>query len=142
MRFTIVAFLALAAVAAQAGEVYKWKDKDGRIHYGDRPKHGAQAVDIPVAPPLDPAAEKAVADRAAECARKRKQLETYRSAPSISETDNLGRTREYSEAERQQLIAQTEKKMAEACAPAPVVAEGSGEAPAEAPAEAAPAQPQ
>ena len=127
MRVITVAFLALVAVAAQAGEVYKWKDKDGRTHYGDKPKHGAQAVDIPVAPPLDPAAEKAAADRAAECARKRKQLETYRSAPSISETDNLGRTREYSEAERQQLIAQTEKKVAEACAPAPATAEASGE---------------
>lgn len=141
MRFTAVALLALAAVAAQAGEVYKWKDKDGRVHYGDRPKHGAQAVDIPVAPPLDPAAEKAAADRAAECARKRKQLETYRSAPSISETDNLGRTREYSEAERQQLIAQTEQKMNKACAPAPAVAEAPGETASEATPEA-PAPPQ
>ena len=141
MRVLTVAFLALVAVAAQAGEVYKWKDKDGRIHYGDKPKHGAQPVDIPVAPTLDPAAEKAAADRAAECARQRKQLETYRAAPSISETDNLGRTREYSEAERQQFIAMTEKKVAEACAPAPATADASGEAaPETAPAAPPPAQ--
>jgi hypothetical protein len=133
MRVIAVAFLALVAFAAQAGEVYKWKDKDGRVHYGDRPKHGAQALDIPAAAPLDPAAEQAAADRAAECARKRKQLETYRNAPSISETDNLGRTREYSEAERQQLIALTEKKTNEACAPAPATAEASDDAAAESP---------
>lgn len=127
MRFMIVTVLTLAAAVAQAGEVYKWKDKDGRIHYGDRPKAGAQALDIPVADPLDPAAEKAQADRAADCQRKKAQLETYRAAPSISETDNLGRTREYTEAERQQFLALTEKKMAEACAPAPQAAAPAGQ---------------
>ena len=117
MRLTIAIAIAVFATAAQAGEVYKWKDKDGKVHYGDRPKHEAQALDVPDAPVLDPAAEKAQADRAAECARKKAQLETYRAAPSISETDNLGKTREYTEAERQQFIALTEKKVAEACAP-------------------------
>lgn len=122
LAVAIVASLSLVAAAAQAAEVYKWKDKDGRVHYGDKPKHDAIAIDVPVPPPLDPAAQKAAADRSADCDRKKKQLETYRNAPSVSETDNLGRTREYTEAERQQLIAQTEKKVAEACAPAPAQA--------------------
>ena len=108
-----------AAAAAQAGEVYKWKDKDGHVHYGDRPKHeSVQTLEVPDSPALDPAAAKAQADREADCQRKKAQLETYRNAPSISETDNLGKTREYSEAERLQFIALTEKKVAEACAPA------------------------
>lgn len=129
MRFAIVPLLALIALAAQAGEVYKWKDKDGRVHYGDRPKHqAAQPVDVPVAPPLDPDAEKALADRAAQCERKKAQLETYRLAPSITETDGIGRKREYTDAERQQLIAQTERQVSEACAPAPAAA---AEAPAQ-----------
>jgi hypothetical protein len=120
MRLILALSLALACAAASAGEVYKWRDKDGRLHYGDRPKD-AQAESVTVSPPsggdepaANPGAEK---DRMAECQRKRAQLESWRAAPTMSEVDNLGRTREYTPAEREQFLAMTEQKVAELCAP-------------------------
>lgn len=125
MRLITVGLLVLVCAAAQAGEVYRWVDKQGRVHYGDRPKHDAEQVHI--APPPATGTESAEADaaasKAAECARKKAQLEGYRKASAIKETDGLGRTREYSEAERQQLLALTEQQMNQACAPAETAAQ-------------------
>lgn len=123
MRHLIIVLLAtLFAAGVTAGEVYKWVDKDGKVHYGDKPKHEAQ----PVAPKIgatasesaDPDAANKEAARTANCARKKTQLDGYRKTPSIKETNGLGETREYSEAERQKLIAVTEQQVTAACAPA------------------------
>lgn len=120
MRLMMILLLAGGCAAANAGEVYKWVDKDGKVHYGDRPKHAAeQIIAAPVAgETADPEAAKAADARTAECGRKKAQLENYRKASSIKETDSLGRTREYSDEERQKLLALTEKEASEACAPA------------------------
>lgn len=117
MRLIATVLIAFAAVAAQAGEVYKWVDKDGKVHYGDRPKHEAQQVEIRGASEDGTETAQAPANEA-ECQRKRAQLETYKKASAIRETDNLGRVREYTGAEREQLLALTEKQANEACAPA------------------------
>jgi glutaredoxin len=37
---------AFCAAAAFAGDVYKWTDVDGRVHFGDRPPEGAPAQEI------------------------------------------------------------------------------------------------
>jgi len=36
-RLVLATCIALAAVAAQAQTVYKWVDKDGKVHFGDAP---------------------------------------------------------------------------------------------------------
>ena len=120
MRTIVAVSLALACAAASAGEVYKWRDKDGRLHYGDRPKD-AQAESVMVKPTSGSgeaspnfAAEK---DRQAECQRRRAQLESWRAAPTMSEVDNLGKTREYSPAEREQFLAMTQQKVDAICTP-------------------------
>ncbi|MCC7410915.1 MAG: DUF4124 domain-containing protein [Gammaproteobacteria bacterium] len=43
----------LLPVLAAAGDIYKWTDEHGRVHYGDRPgADAAQSVDVrPAAPP-------------------------------------------------------------------------------------------
>lgn len=41
-RWIVVAALLLPGAAA--AEIYKWKDAQGRVHYGDRPRQGAQEV--------------------------------------------------------------------------------------------------
>ncbi len=131
MRSMILAVsVLLACAAASAGEVYKWTDKDGRVHYGDRPKHEAEALDTkPGSGTGEPSeSEAARLAREAECQKKKAQFETYKNAPSISEVDNLGKTREYTPAEREQFLALSEKKVAEACAPP---AESTAGAPAE-----------
>lgn len=124
MRLVIAFALAALAAAAQAGEVYKWKDKDGRVHYGDKPKYeAAQEVEVKpgnVTQGQAPAGteQAAASPQAAECGRLTKLYDTYSKATALRETDNLGRTREYTDAERTQLLQQTQQKMQEACAPA------------------------
>src|SRR5687768_6800087 len=100
MRFISFLAIAVLATAAQAAEVYKWTDKDGRVHYGDRPKSmEAQEVELrnttPV--PVNTASGEPAANdpRQAECARLTKLYDTYSKATALRETDNLGRTREY-----------------------------------------------
>ncbi len=120
MRLIITILLAGFCAAVSAGDVYKWVDKDGNVHYGDRPKHDAeQVITAPSAngETADPEAAKAAEAKAAECGRKKAQLENYRKASAIKETDSLGRTREYTEEERQKLLALTEQQATEACAP-------------------------
>ena len=119
----IVLVLACALCApAFAGDVYKWKDAQGNVHYGDKPKAGGDEVEIRgtggKGPALhDPAEVAATSAREAECKRKKDKLAMYQQAPSISETDNLGKTREYSEEERQLFLKRYEKETSEACAP-------------------------
>ena len=36
----------LAFGAASAAEVYRWTDKDGQVHYSDRPREGAERIEI------------------------------------------------------------------------------------------------
>ena len=49
---TLWLFLTLVGTVAgpcvHAGDVYKWNDSDGRVHFGDRPPEGASAQEIPV----------------------------------------------------------------------------------------------
>lgn len=123
MRFITIFAIAALASAAQAAEVYKWTDPDGRVHYGDKPKsQSAQEVElrnttpVPLTTPTETAATQA---SQAECARLRRLHDTYGKATVLRETDNLGRTREYTDAERTQLLQQTQAQMQAACAPAP-----------------------
>ena len=121
MRFIAVLAIALLGTAAQATEVYKWKDKDGRVHYGDKPKHEAQALDVGPAEPAGPLTseeEATMIARKAECDRLTKQYDVYSKAPSINETDGQGKTREYTPEERSKFLEQAQKKMQDACGPA------------------------
>src|SRR5690349_7634835 len=122
MRIIIVLCAALACATAGAGEVYKWKDKDGRVHYGDKPKTG-EAQEVMVAPDSDTGAPAAAgadsAARDAQCQQKKTQLAAWRRAPTMSEVDNLGKTREYTPAERQQFLDMTQAKVDALCAPPP-----------------------
>lgn len=122
MRVVTLLALALCAGAVSATEVYRWVDRDGIVHYGDRPKHDAEQLDVRPpggeSPPPDADAEKAAQARIAECERQKAQLEIYRKAPSLKETDSLGRTHEYTPAERSKFLALMEQKMNEACASA------------------------
>jgi hypothetical protein len=99
--------------------VYKWVDKDGKVCYGDRPKHPAEQVDIRTGATVPEEASgpggQAQAAKSAECEKKKALLQSYRKAATIKETDSLGRTREYSEEERLQLLASTERQANEAC---------------------------
>lgn len=122
MRAISALLLALCCGPAAAVEVYKWVDQNGVVHYGDKPKHGAEALDVRQPPPSETALAEAARQqeaRTADCQKRRAQLDSYRKATAIKETDGLGRTREYSEAERLAFLERTEKQVAEACAGVP-----------------------
>ena len=51
---------ALAALPASA-EIYKWKDKDGKLHFSDIPPTGVHAKPVGKTPAPPPAAEPATA---------------------------------------------------------------------------------
>ena len=121
MRRLLILFALLATAGASATEVYRWVDKDGRVHYGDQPKQGGEAVDVRTGSGsgVPSESEQARLNRDAECQKKKAQLDSYKKASSIKETDSLGRTKEYNEQERAQFLAQAEKSANEACAPPP-----------------------
>lgn len=140
MRVALAVSLIFVCAAASAAEVYKWRDKEGRLHYGDKPKHGA-AETVDMAPgsgtgqPSPATAERQARD--AECQQKKAQLESWRKAPSLSEVDNLGKQREYSAAEREQFLAMRQKQVDELCA-RPISPEAAGTFPPPAPPESPP----
>lgn len=42
-RFMLLTLTAILACSALAGEIYSWKDKEGRTHYSDQPPVGVEA---------------------------------------------------------------------------------------------------
>ena len=112
--------LMLAGVAS-AGQVYKWTDDKGRVHYSDKPIPKAQKLDVRVpgtAPPASSGGGSAggVPDtRAEDCKRMGDQLTTYKSAARVVERDSLGREKEFSADERARLIQMTEQRLATEC---------------------------
>lgn len=121
-----LALLCIAGVV-HAERIYRWTGADGKTYYGDMPPgdardvHGLEPRIGTSAPP--PAAltesEQEVAARQAECATKRAQLGTYRNAVQLVERDSLGRQREFTPEERQQLIAKVEAELEARCGETP-----------------------
>lgn len=119
-RWSAGLLLILAFSAAAAGKTYRWVDAQGKLHYGDQPPANA----VPVTPKLatgdngsgSPASGPPAAALAPEeCARRKSQLDGYRDASAITETDGLGNKREYTEDQRKQLIARTEQSIRDGC---------------------------
>lgn len=125
-RLTRLASMLLAGLCLVSGTpllaaapIYQWRDAGGITHYGDNPPAASRPVRLrqgPAAPAAD--AEVAAIDAAA-CERKREQLKGYRLADKVTETNALGDVREYSDAERQALIAGTEAQVRAACGEEP-----------------------
>jgi hypothetical protein len=44
---SILLVLALFGISASAQEAYRWVDKDGVVHYSDRPHEGAEQIQLP-----------------------------------------------------------------------------------------------
>lgn len=121
MTRTWILPLLLSSVLAHAGQVYKWVDEKGRVHYGDKPEAAAKKLDVK--PSSGPAKEPAEAgastgnkpQSAGECEQKRTQLAAYENAPSVIEKNVFGVEREFTDAEKQKLIEMTRKQIQELC---------------------------
>lgn len=130
--FASFALLVMIGVASAAGgdRIYRWKGADGKTYFGDTPPSGAQDVrdfegkfggpaNPTAPPPPPPLTEEQIAARDADCATKRTQLTTYRSAVRLVERDALGREHEYTPEERQQLVHRVENDIQTVCGDAP-----------------------
>ena len=112
----VTAVLLTAPLAAMAeGRIYRWLDANGVEHFGDTPPASARSIKVrQTSSGVNAGAERPVIDEAA-CAAKREQLGSYRLAGKVTETNALGESREYSEDEKQKLIANTEAQVRAAC---------------------------
>lgn len=74
-RLTALCFGCCCAVVAQAGDIYRWTDAQGRVHYGERPPHEqAEKLDLPKATPGSAAVP---ADEASRRLRRQRLLESF-----------------------------------------------------------------
>ncbi len=121
----VTALLWACSAAAADATLYRWVDKDGHVHYGDQAAPNAKQVnpkrlgnEDADASAGDAAAAAASAKQAAECQSKNDQLGRYKSATSITETDALGNTRDYSAEQKDQLVAKTQQYIDAHCSAA------------------------
>jgi hypothetical protein len=120
----IAAALLLCASAAADSTLYRWVDKNGNVHYGDDPAANAQRVNpnqldgIGSSGGSVGAEEAQAAKQQAECKKKSDDLARYQNAISITETDALGNSREYSAEQKDQLVANTQKYIDQHCSAA------------------------
>lgn len=120
-RWLLALLLAAGTTGAAATTtIYRWVDDSGRVHYGDQRRDGATAVELrpgsgaATAPADEPAAS---APPSAECERRKSELETYRRATSIVETDALGQRHEYDPEQKAKLLQIGEQQVQAACNP-------------------------
>lgn len=126
-----LSLLCLAAV--QAGEkTYRWIDEKGRVHYSDVKSAKGEQVQVKPGGSITTTpkgAAETIAARQLECQRRREQVALYKTSTDINETDNLGRSRSYTAAERQQLIDRSEQAAETACSQPGVIDTGNASSP-------------
>lgn len=121
LRILLIAVgVVMATGVSASGKLYRWVDANGKVHFSDRPVAQAEELKLRVPGVSTPPEERADAEgenqaRAAECQRKREQLNTYTSASRIIEKDNLGREKEYTADEKQQLVEKTREAITQLC---------------------------
>lgn len=125
MKIFLVIALVACSVGVSAAEVYKWKDANGRTHYGDRPNRDAEKITVKPGSGSDPSiaesgrkeleALKMKDAKYARCQQQREQIETWKSAGKIIEKDGLGREKEYSDDEKAQLISRAQSEFNKEC---------------------------
>lgn len=94
LRRIFIALLSILAASAALAQAYKWVDEDGVVHFSDRPREGAEEVELPRTPrrpPPPPAtARRAAAGEAADETAPEEQPFRYESltigAPLAEET--------------------------------------------------------
>lgn len=142
MRRMILACSVLLALStgATAGQIYKWVDGQGNVHFGSQPPEGQEAASVnpnisqpKVAPPQPKAAAesgdkqqeavdekvkqdvaKQEAERKKYCEAVRGNLAQLRNNPRVR-VEEGGEMRRLTEEERQSRIAESEKAIAENC---------------------------
>ena len=127
--FALAGLLCLTATgvyAAAQNSMYRWVDKDGNVHFSDQVPADIQAKLLkpdntgpaPLSDEELAAAKAREQARMEKCEALKKQLDSYKKAGTISESDALGNIHEYSDDDKKKLVEQTQAKSDEACAAA------------------------
>lgn len=120
--------LMLAATPGLAGQVYKWVDPAGSVHYSDQPQPGWKPMTVKTpasaAEPLPPTEGKGASPSRAvasalDCTRKQRELAAYQTSPKIVQRDVFGKEKEFSPEDREKLIALTQQQADQLCAGQP-----------------------
>lgn len=109
--------LLLAAISAPAlaqNRVFQWTDGNGVVHYSDTARSGAKPVAIRPNGEAGNAGKTPAVDPQA-CARKRDELQRYSSASKVTETNALGESRDYDEAQIRKLVETAAAAVRTAC---------------------------
>jgi hypothetical protein len=81
---SLVALVATSVVFA--GDIYKWTDADGNVHYGDRPIEGAQPERLAIASqPTDPAVIESMTAARAKARTEAAETKVAAEGPSAEE---------------------------------------------------------
>ena len=124
----VTLLLAATAAAQDNSRLYRWVDKDGHVHYGDQPagnnasEVNLRSINTTDSLANDPAKAAAADKQAAACKQKADQFSQYQKASSITETAALGNQHQFSDDEKAQLIAKTQKYLDDNCGGAPAAA--------------------
>lgn len=113
VKLPLALLLSLSATAQS--RVYQWTDSNGVVHYGDSARGPAKSILIkPTSSGISGGASKPAIDEAA-CTAKREQLKRYSSASRVTETNALGETRDYDDAQIKKLIETAEAAVRTTC---------------------------
>ncbi len=145
IRFAIAVLCGALLAAPAVGQVYKWTDDEGRVHYSDTPPSETEATLLPIKSEetdLEATlreqvarerelelrerteagaaedAEAEVAHRAAverACVQARERVATIESARRLSRVDDDGNRRTYNEEERAAALAEARRQVEEWC---------------------------
>jgi hypothetical protein len=118
-RISLQALLAATLIGGfgivQAATIYRWVDERGRVHFSDQRSSGAGSIEVKPGSGATPPVDEPQPQHGAECERRKNQLEAYRNAASVVETDALGQRHEYDPAEKTRLLQLGEQQVLNAC---------------------------
>lgn len=118
-RISLQALLASTLIGgigiAEAATIYRWVDERGRVHFSDQRGSGADSIEVKPGSGAPPAADETQVRQSPECLRRKSQLEAYRNAATVVETDALGHSHEYDPAEKARLLQLSEQQVLKAC---------------------------
>ena len=112
IRRTVIAIALFAALPALA-QIYSWKDKDGKVHYGDTPPSTGEVNQIRGAPAAKPAPAPAPESTGAPGATDTPTAQEPSRPPTLAEREQAFRERRAAEAEAQAKAAEEATRDAE-----------------------------
>ena len=121
MRLAFLFTLMLSCGSASAAETWRSVDKNGVVHYSDTARPGAKFLEVKPASGNGPDGKTLA--RTEACKQQKADLERYRAATGLQQTDALGNVHPFTEQERMQFLEKTEKAVKDACGPPPAPAE-------------------